>query len=160
MVANCGLHLHLVLQQVMEDGDQIHKVSEVWTCWWSPSRNSFAHLQTRKRIFFFFCTGIQIINAPGDMKCRSSPAAPWGREIKEDGLRRGECARMLLKNYTSISAPRQEAQSFFHTSTSGMRLPWWSRRGNEKHTTRRQGGRVKAAGRPIDAALTLWTLTP
>lgn len=44
------------------------------------------------------------------------------REIKEEGLRREERVRLLLKHFTSISAPRQQAQSFLHINTSGMRL--------------------------------------
>lgn len=38
---------------------------------------------------FIFCRGIQIINALGDLKCRSSPAATWGRDQR--GEKRRAC---------------------------------------------------------------------
>lgn len=99
--------------------------------------------------FFFFCTGIQIINAPGDLKCRSPPAAWRGREIKRGG-RRGVEVWEEMSERGCYSAPRQWARSFFHIDTPTVRLSWWSReeRGNEKHSTG-WGGWVRAIGREV-----------
>lgn len=96
------------------------------------------------------------MNALGALKCRSSPAGQRERGIKDEGLRRGECVRILTKHFRSI--PRRAEEPLLHVNTSvGSETPLMKSGKRERKTNQERRKCVWVGRGGADAAFTLWT---